>query len=112
MYAGADGSYVRHAADTGAEAIVVEAYGWGNVNEAMHDAIKYAIDKGVPVVVATKVYNGRTLPVYGFQGWWQYAPEGRRVFAGDLSGDKARLLTMLALPATKEQKRLQEYFDK
>lgn len=112
MYAGADGSTVRHAADTGAEAIVVEAYGWGNVNEAMHDAIKYAIDKGVPVIVATKVYNGRALPVYGFKGGGNTLQKAGAVFAGDLSGDKARILTMLVLPTTKDQKSLQAYFDK
>ena len=112
MYAGADGGYVRHAADSGAEAIVVEAYGWGNVNEPMHDAIKYAVDKGVPVVVATKVYNGRTLPVYGFKGGGKTLQQAGAVFAGDLSADKARLLTMLVLPTTKDQKKLQEYFDK
>ncbi len=112
MYAGADGSYVRHAADTGAEAIVVEAYGWGNVNEAMHDAIKYAVDKGVPVVVATKVENGRALPVYGFKGGGKTLEKAGAVFAGDLSGDKARILTMLALPTTKDQKKLQAYFDR
>jgi L-asparaginase len=77
----------------------------------MHDAIKYAIDKGVPVVVATKVYNGRTLPVYGFKGGGNTLQKAG-AFSRDLSGDKARLLTMLALPTTKEQKRLQEYFDK
>ncbi|MFC4174157.1 asparaginase [Microvirga sp. GCM10011540] len=111
MYSGADGSYVRHAADTGAEAIVVEAYGWGNVNEAMHDAIKYAIDKGVPVVIATKVPNGRALPVYGFKGGGNTLQKAGAVFAGDLSGDKARILTMLALPTTKEQMGLQKFFD-
>ncbi|ACA17546.1 Asparaginase [Methylobacterium sp. 4-46] len=112
MYAGADGSYVRHAADTGAEAVVVEAYGWGNMNEAMLDAIKYAVDKGVPVVVATKVENGRALPVYGFKGGGKTLQSVGAVFAGDLSGDKARVLTMLALPTAKDQKKLQAFFDK
>src|SRR4051812_9276703 len=112
MYAGTDGSHVRHAADTGAEAIVVEAYGWGNMNEAMHDAIKYAVDKGVPVVVATKVENGRALPVYGFKGGGKTLQNVGAVFAGDLSGDTARILTMLVLPTTKDQKKLQACFDK
>jgi L-asparaginase len=112
MYAGTDGSHVRHAVDTGAEAIVVEAYGWGNTNEAMHDAIKYAVDKGVPVIVATKVENGRALPVYGFKGGGKTLEKAGAVFASNLSGDKARILTMLALPTTKEQKMLQSYFDR
>ncbi len=85
MYAGADGSQVRHAAESGAEAIVVEAYGWGNVNAEMHDAIAEVIAKGVPVIVATKVYDGRALPVYGFKGGGSTLRKAGAVFAGDLT---------------------------
>ena len=112
MYPGTDGSQVRQAADSGAEAIVVEALGWGNVNEAMHDAIKYAIDKGVPVIIATKVYNGRALPIYGSKGGGNMLLKAGAVFAGDLTPDKARVMALLALPITKEQKALQAYYDK
>jgi L-asparaginase len=34
------------------------------------------------------------------------------VFAGDLTPDKARVMALLALPITKEQKALQAYCDK
>jgi L-asparaginase len=112
MYPGTDGSQVRLAADSGAEAIVVEALGWGNVNEAMHDAIKYAIDKGVPVIIATKVYNGRALPIYGSKGGGNMLQKAGAVFAGDLTPDKARVLALLAVPITKDQKALQAYYDK
>lgn len=110
MYAGADGSFVRHAADTGAEGIVVEAFGWGNVNEPMYEAIKYAIDRGVPVVVSTRVHNGRALPIYGFKGGGKTLQEIGAVFGDDLSSWKARILLMLTLPQTKEQEALQKYF--
>ncbi|GJD71258.1 putative L-asparaginase [Methylobacterium gnaphalii] len=112
MYAGADGSQVRHAAETGAEAIVVEAYGWGNMNAEMHDAIAEVIAKGVPVIVATKVYDGRALPVYGFKGGGNTLLKAGAVFAGDLTPDKARILALIALPATKERAALQKLFDK
>ncbi len=112
MYAGADGSQVRHAAESGAEAIVVEAYGWGNVNAEMHDAIAEVIAKGVPVIVATKVYDGRALPVYGFKGGGNTLRKAGAVFAGDLTPDKARILTLIALPATKDRAALQALFDR
>ncbi|GLS45997.1 L-asparaginase [Methylobacterium brachythecii] len=112
MYAGADGSQVRHAAESGAEAIVVEAYGWGNMNAEMHDAIADVIAKGVPVIVATKVYDGRALPVYGFKGGGNTLLKAGAVFAGDLTPDKARILTLVALPATKDRAALQKLFDK
>ena len=116
MYAGADGSQVRHAAESGAEAIVVEAYGWGNVNAEMHDAIAEVIARGVPVVVATRVHDGRALPVYGFKGGGNTLRKAGAVFAGDLTPDKARILTLLALPADKDARKdqaaLQRVFDK
>lgn len=112
MYAGADGSQVRHAAESGAEAIVVEAYGWGNVNAPMHDAIKAAVERGVPVIVATKVYDGRALPVYGFKGGGSTLKKAGAIFAGDLTPDKARILALIALPGTKDAAALQALFDK
>jgi L-asparaginase len=112
MAAGSDGGYVRYAADTGARAIVIEAYGWGNLNDAMYDAIAYARDKGVMIVIATKVYNGRALPVYGFKGGGATTRKLGAVFADDLTPDKARVLTMLALPGASTPEALQAVFDK
>ena len=112
MYTGADGSYVRHAVDTGAEGIVIEAFGWGNVNEPMYEAIKYALDKDVPVVIGTRVYYGRTLPVYGFKGGGATLKEIGAVFSDDLVPWKARILMMLAMPLSQNQQELQAYFDR
>lgn len=117
MHAGADGDQVRHAADSGAEAIVVEAYGLGNVNEAMYDAIRHAIGRGVAVIVATKAAEGRALPLHDFKGGGKTLKDLGAVFAGDLPGDKACILAMLALPASKQlaardQAALQAFFDK
>jgi L-asparaginase len=112
MYPGADGSHVRHAVDMGAQGIVVEAYGWGNVNEAMYEAIKDARDKGVPVVISTRVPNGRVLPVYASKGGGATLKQLGAVYADDLSSWKARVLLMLALPQTKDPTQLQAYFDK
>ena len=116
MHAGADGGQVRHAADSGAEAVVVEAYGLGDVNEAVHDAIKHAVGRGVAVVVATRAMNGRALPLRGFKGGGKALQDIGAVFAGDLPGDKACILVMLALPAVKEpaakdRAALQAFFD-
>ncbi|WP_177232419.1 asparaginase [Methylobacterium gossipiicola] len=112
MSAGTDGAQVRQSADGGASAIVVAAYGFGNVNAPMYDAIQYAIAKGVPVIVATKVYNGRALPVYGFKGGGNTLLKAGAVFADDLTPDKARVLALLAVPRTKDRAALQTYYDK
>ncbi len=112
MYGGADGAMVRAAVAAGARAIVVEALGWGNVNIPMYDAVREAIAKGVVVVVATRVPNGRVLPVYGNKGGGMTLKEAGAVMADNLSAQKARILAMLALQTTADPAELQKLFDR
>jgi L-asparaginase len=111
MYTGADGSYVRQAVDTGAEGIVIQGFGWGNVNEPMHEAIEYAIGEGVPVVITSRVPEGRVQPHYGFTGGGATLEELGAVFGDNLRPAKARILLMLALGQTTDQEELQAYFN-
>src|SRR5450830_1053378 len=68
MYGGADGYLIKAALDHGAKGLVVEGLGWGNVNKPMYAAIEDAIAKGVPIVITSRVTNGRVLPNYGWEG--------------------------------------------
>lgn len=97
MYAEADGKYIRYAVDTGAKGIVIQAVGMGNMNVSMFEGVKYALSKQVPVVIATRVPNGRTLPVYGFDGGGKTTYDAGAVMAGGRSPQKARILLMLAI---------------
>lgn len=111
MYGGADGALLRHAVDLGAKGIVVQAVGMGNMNVSMFEAVKDALGRNVPVVIATRVPNGRTMPVYGFVGGGKTTHEAGAVMAGDLSPQKARLLLMLMLHQGKGSKaELEEAF--
>jgi L-asparaginase len=97
MYGGADGRLVRAAAENGARGIVVQGLGWGNVNLPMFEAIKDALGRGIPVVVSTRVPNGRVLPNYGWDGGGKTLVDAGAVMADDLSPQKARILLMLLL---------------
>lgn len=97
MYGGADGAALRSAVDRGAQGIVVQALGMGNMNESMFEGVKYALDKKVPVVIATRVHNGRVLANYGFAGGGRTTFDAGAVMADDLSPAKARILLMLLL---------------
>ena len=97
MYGGADGAALRSAVDRGVRGIVVQALGMGNMNVPMYEAVKYAISKNVPVVVSTRVHNGRVLPSYGFVGGGKTTHEAGAVMADDLKPAKARILLMLLL---------------
>jgi L-asparaginase len=74
--------------------------------------VKEAIGKGVPVVISTRVHNGRVLPNYGFQGGGKTLLDAGAVFADNLSPQKARILLMLALQTTRDRGELQKFFDR
>jgi L-asparaginase len=112
MYGGADGALVRAAVAAGAKGLVIQALGWGNMNVPMFEAVKEQIAKGVPVVISTRVWNGRVLPNYGFEGGGKTLQQAGAVFADNLSPQKARILLMLALQTTSKAADLQKLFDR
>lgn len=113
MFGGADGSLLRYAVDQGAKGIVVQGAGMGQMNVPMYEAVKYALSKNVPVVVSTRVHNGRTRPLYGFVGGGKTTFEAGAVMSGDLSPQKSRILLMLLLQQGKSGKEeLQAAFDR
>ena len=75
-------------------------------------SVKEAIGKGVPVVISTRVPNGRVLPQYGFVGGGKTLQEAGAVFADNLPPHKARLVLMLALQGKVDQASLQKLYDR
>jgi L-asparaginase len=112
MYGGADGALVRAAVAGGAKGIVIQALGWGNMNVPMFEAVKEQIAKGIPVVISTRVWNGRVLPNYGFEGGGKTLQQAGAIFADNLSPQKARILLMLGLQTTSKAVDLQKLFDR
>ncbi|WP_445004624.1 asparaginase [Halomonas mongoliensis] len=110
MYSGADGSYVRHAVEDGAEGIVIQAFGWGSVSEAMYDEIENAIAEGLKIVISTRVPHGRTLPIYGYKGGGATLKELGAIFADDLSPGKAQIMLMLAMAEERDHEELRAIF--
>lgn len=114
-YAGADGRLIRALAnDTSGPplgGLVIAATGLGHVSAPMHDAIAEARSDGVPVVISTRVYTGRLIPLYAGKGRGVGLREIGCVLADNLSPQKARVLLMLALTTTKEPAEIQAYFD-
>jgi L-asparaginase len=113
MYGGADGYLIKAALDHGTKGLVIEGLGWGNVNKPMYAAIKDAVAEGVPVVITSRVPNGRVLPNYGFEGGGKTLANAGAVMGDDLSPQKARILLMLLLQEGETgQKNLQAAFDR
>lgn len=111
-YGGADGDLLRHAVERGAEGIVVQALGMGNLNASMFDAVRHALANGVAVVIASRVPEGPTAAHYGYVGGGTTLANAGAVMAGDLQPPKARILLMLLLQkGVKDRHALQAAFD-
>ena len=93
---GNDDRFMRCALASDARGIVLEAFGRGNVTPAMLAAIKDAVQGGVAVVVTTRCAQGRVVPLYGGSGGKAVEAAGA-IYAGDLSGLKARILLALLI---------------
>lgn len=100
MYAGADGRFIDVAREQGARGIVIEGTGRGNVPPMTLPAIQRAIDAGLPVLIASRCAQGRVLDTYAYEGSGRDLRNRGVIFAGNLTGPKARILLMLALGAT------------
>ena len=96
-FAGDDGSLVRAAIESGAEGLVIQAVGAGNVNADVSRAIDEAIAKKLPVVITTRVYYGAVEPIYGDVGGGATLQNAGAILAGSLDAPKARLLLTIAL---------------
>jgi L-asparaginase len=92
---------------TGAAGLVLEGTGLGNVPGSAERGIAAAIERGLPVVNATRVPTGGTHAIYGGPGGVVTLRELGVIGAGGLSAAKARLLLMLLL-ATDAADRFEE----
>jgi len=107
---GTSGGFIAFAVANGARAIVIEGFGRGNAPPAVTAAAKEAIARGVPVIMTSRCQRGRVKPVYGNGGGKTLAEAGV-IFAGDLSGVKARILAAVLLGLGCDDARLRAEFD-
>lgn len=85
-------------AAAGAGAIVLECFGRGNAPSGIAAAVADIVASGTPVIVTSRCAEGRVEPIYGDGGGKDMARAGA-IFAGDLSGAKARVLASVLLGA-------------
>ncbi len=111
VYAGMNEKFFKYSADSGAEGIVVEALGVGNVPPAAFEGIKYAVNKGIPVVLVSRCPAGETLDIYSYPGAGKWLHSIGVIFAEFLNGQKARIKLMLALGITKNHNELKKIFE-
>lgn len=106
----ADAGLLTAALDLGARGIVVMATGAGNTDPALLAEAQAAMDRGIPVVLATRCLTGRAGPGYGFPGGGYRWIDAGAIPAGRLSGPKARIALSLGLGAGLDDAGLRRLF--
>lgn len=91
---GLDGRYIDCSVESGAKAIVIEAFGRGNLPKEILPHIKSAINNNVLVFITSRAHTGRVLPEYGYEGGGKNLQDLGAILAGDLKGIKVRLKLM------------------
>lgn len=107
MAMGMNGDLIRFLAAGPAPALVIEAFGRGNLPPDAGAALREAIDTGKTVVITSRCPGGRVVPTYGQAGGGIDLASAGALFAGDLAGNKARILLSLlfAMPLSAAARR-------
>jgi L-asparaginase len=97
VVAGLDGALLDYYIEMGMKGIVIEALGRGNVPADMMDGIKRAREAAIEIVIVSRVPAGRVLDTYGYIGGGKDLVRQGCILGRNLSGQKARILLMVAL---------------
>ena len=95
--AGLGAREIRYCVDRGDKALVVEAFGRGNVPPEVAEAIQYAVEQGLIICITSRCYIGRVLGVYTYPGGGADLERKGAILAGDMQGHKLRLFLMASL---------------
>lgn len=96
-YAGMDSTLIDCCRATGAEGLVIEAFGVGNVTPPVYYALKDAVNAGLPVVLVSRCPVGRIEHFYAYEGAGRHLHEAGVIFADFVNGQKARIKLICAL---------------
>jgi L-asparaginase type II len=103
-YSGVDGTAVDSLVNAGCEGLVCAGLGSGGAPRAFLQALRRAVEAGIPVVVTSQAGSGRAMAR-------RAAAERGFLFGDNLLPRKARILLMLALTRTTDRAQLQRFFE-
>lgn len=111
VYAGMDEKFFKHSADSGADGLVIEALGIGNVPPVAFKGVEYVIKKNIPVILVSRCPAGETDNIYSYPGAGKHLHALGVIFTDYLNGQKARIKLMLALTKSTDTKILKKLFE-
>ncbi len=109
-YAGMTSEFIDYLVKNGARGIVIEALGRGNLPPSMLPSIDNAINKNVVIVLVSRCYAGRVLDTYAYEGGGKDLANRGCLLGGNLTGQQARILLMLAISNNLSKKKIKSLF--
>ena len=106
---GMQSHHIDSSIENGAKAIVIEAFGRGNVPKTIIPSLKKAIEKNILIVAVSRTYTGRVLAEYGYEGGGRYLDKMGVILGSDLKGPKMRLKLMLLFGKYNDPEKVKNY---
>jgi L-asparaginase len=111
VYAGMNEKFFKFSADSKVDGLIVEALGVGNVPPPAFEGIKYAVEKGIPVILTSRCPAGETDDIYSYPGAGKHLHNLGVIFSDYLNGQKARIKLMIVLGKTKNLSEIKKFFE-
>ena len=93
------------------DGLVIQAFGAGNVPKETAQKLESLLQKGIPVALVSRCFNGIAEPVYAYQGGGVQLQESGVLFVKELNAQKARLKLLIALNAGLKGQALKDYME-
>lgn len=108
-YADMDTVLLEALTNTDISGLVIEALGAGNLPPTILPTIKKLLERGLPIILVSRCFNGIAEPVYAYQGGGIQLEQDGILFVKELNAQKARLKLLIALNAGLKGQALADY---
>ncbi len=106
---GMDGRFIESSIQNNAKAIVIEAFGRGNVPKTIIPSLEKALINNILVILVSRTYTGRVLAEYGYEGGGLFLHKKGVLLGGDLKGPKMRIKLMALFGKYKNVTNVKKY---
>ena len=93
------------------DGLIIQAFGAGNVPKETAQKLERLLQKGIPVALVSRCFNGIAEPVYAYQGGGVQLQKAGVLFVKELNAQKARLKLLIALNAGLKGQALKDYME-
>ena len=93
------------------DGLIIQAFGAGNIPKETAQKLESLLQKGIPVALVSRCFNGIAEPVYAYQGGGVQLQKSGVFFVKELNAQKARLKLLIALNAGLKGLALKDYME-